>query len=214
MTEEQLAIRAGQGDNTAFADLAERMRPLIVSIARGYYAPGLELDDLHQAALIGLWRGCVAYDPDRQPANRNFSAFAAMCMHRSLATAVKLALAGKHRILDDALRLDHPLGADADETLGSITAIQQLSPFDALDQRHTVRVLVAAILDDLTDLERESLLGRLNGETYLETEARIQRFDGDRPGRAAYGPVKVVDNALSRARAKLRRIVENGEAAA
>ena len=53
VTDAFLAARAAEGDEAAFAELARRYRPLIVSVAVGP-PPGLEFEDLRQEALIAL----------------------------------------------------------------------------------------------------------------------------------------------------------------
>lgn len=208
MTKERLARLAGSGDDAAFRRLAEQMQPLIYSTTRRFYAPGLDRNDVHQAAMVGLWNACRDYDLE---AGSSFASFAVMCIRRSVITAVKTATRGKHRIHTDALRLDRPLGEDAADDVGKtfhdVVASREATMFERLEQRDRVRAIVAAIRTELTPLERESLVGfAFNGESYGEIEGRIAAFDGDRPGRAA-GPVKVVDNALVRARLKLRRVV-------
>jgi RNA polymerase sporulation-specific sigma factor len=208
VTEEQLAIRVGAGDSQAFEELGGRMHGLIRSIARRYYAPGLDRDDLFQAGLVGLWRGCLAYNPELRRAGTHFhfTPFAVMCIDRSIQTSVKTALRLKHEVVSRAISLDGPAGASDDDPQALHEAVpsRALSAHELLEQREEVRKVLDAI-PMLTALERESLIGFVfNGESYEEIEARIVEFDGDRPGRAAYSPIKVVDNALSRARWKIR----------
>lgn len=200
-------IRAGTGDQDAFAELALRMRALVYSIAARYYAPGLDRDDLFQVGLIGLWKGSRAYKPALQRGDRNVTAFLAMCVHRNLKSEIKRAKRNKEQVFSDALRLDAPPTVDPDSGADIHGAIASTAPsaHALLEQREDIRGLLDIITNDLTDLERESLVGHVfNGESYADIEARIAAFDADRPGRALYGPVKVVDNAISRARLKIR----------
>lgn len=205
MNEEQLAIRAGTGDPDAFAELAARMHGLVRSIAARYYAPGLDHADLLQIGFVGLWKGCRNYRSELQGPDRNVVAFLAMCVHRNLKSEVKTAKRLKHQALAEAVSLDAPAGdPDSETDLHGAVASTGLSAHELLEQREDLRTLLDTIRG-LTPLERESLIGVVfNGESYLDVEARIVAFDGDRPGRAAYGPARVVDNALSRARSKIR----------
>ena len=60
----ELAARVVKGDGDAFAELAERYDWLIGWITRRPI-PGLEREDEHQEALIGLLTACRDYDPAR-----------------------------------------------------------------------------------------------------------------------------------------------------
>ncbi len=60
--DEFLAARASRGDGAAFAELARRYRPLIVSASK-IRAAGLEFEDLRQEALIGLFVACRKCNP-------------------------------------------------------------------------------------------------------------------------------------------------------
>lgn len=203
MTEEQLAIRAGAGDNDAFDELARRLKRLVWAIASKYYAPGYERDDLRQAALLGLWKGCRTYQPELLPAGGNFEAFIAMCMHRNVQTTVTTATRLKQQVLAHALRLDAPPTVEPDShDLHDAVASTQPSAYELMEQRERIRSLVDAIAG-LTELERESLVGFVfRGESYLEIEQRF--FDIKRaPGEKA----KIVDNAIERARRKLRPLI-------
>jgi len=196
VTNEQLAIAAGRGDEEAFARLVRALRPLIWTITRRYFAPGLEADDLYQAAVIGVWDGCRSFDPARAR-HSDFDGFAAMCVKRRLATAVKTALRDKHRILDGALRFEHSLdetGAEA-STLHDVVASRAPSPLEQLVHRGDVATIVGAVRG-MSELERAAVVGRAIGETYRETEQRLG-ISG------MGGTVKSVDNALQRARVKL-----------
>jgi len=92
-----LARRAAAGDDVAFAELARRYRPLI-----RYYsveAPaGIDVDDLRQAALLGLLDTCRKHDPAKGP----FRALAKSNVRSRVNAARKHARALKHRLLSDA----------------------------------------------------------------------------------------------------------------
>lgn len=183
-------MRAAAGDETAFGQLRARHRGLIFGIAAKRYAPGVGRDDFAQEALIGFWDAVVSYDPAwRVP----FGAFAQLVVTREVNDALKRALRQKHRVLSDALSFDHPLaGSDGDDgaTLAEIVPSGAVSAFERLHQRGEVAAVVDAV-QRMSPLERESVVGRVMGESYFETSARL----GSKP--------KKVDNALQRARVKV-----------
>src|SRR5215207_3076076 len=66
ITDAFLAARTADGDEAAFAELARRYRPLMVSAAVGA-PPGLDREDLRQEALLALLATCVVYDRSKGP---------------------------------------------------------------------------------------------------------------------------------------------------
>jgi transposase len=94
-----LAARAAEGDQAAFAELARRYRPLMISVAIGP-PPGWEIEDLRQEALLALLATCSVYDRAKGP----FPALARRNVHRRVNNARHAARALKHCMLSDALR--------------------------------------------------------------------------------------------------------------
>jgi hypothetical protein len=94
-----LAARAADGDEAAFAELAFRYRRLIDHMSAGPPA-GVEVDDLRQAALLGLLDTCYRHDPAK-------GAFAALARRNVRQRVVKARMHGralKHRPLSEAVR--------------------------------------------------------------------------------------------------------------
>lgn len=195
MTDEQLATLAAAGDELAFRELRNRHRGLIFGIVAKRWAPGLTADDFAQESQIAFWDAVVSYEP---ASGVPFGAFANLVVTRKVDSALKLALRQKHRVLSDALSFDQPLsGSDGDDgaSLAELVPSREPSVVEQLHQRGEVAAVVDAVAA-LSPLERESLIGRAIGESYLETEARIGiAGDGTKP--------KSVDNALQRARSKI-----------
>lgn len=195
----QLALRSAAGDEGAFAELAGEMKGAVRAAAARYYAPGLDAEDLRQAALVGLWKGCRTYDPAKA-ATADFAAFAGLCMKRNVITAVKTATRLKHAVLATSLSLDDAReGADGDASTlhDTLADRRQLEPHVELELRGDLDAIAATIRDDLSPLERDALLAFANGATYAEIRARRGNVSA-----------KGVDNAIQRARAKMRRANE------
>lgn len=136
-------------------------RPIAYAIARDYFIPGADRDDVRQEALIGLWIAARAYKKEKGP----FPAFARVVVQRHLKDRVKAANRPKARLLTDADRTAEIADRTADET------DTQLS-------------LLVDALPTLSELERRALAASLNGQPITS---------------------KQQDNALQRARTKLRR---------
>jgi RNA polymerase sigma-H factor len=184
---------AAAGDERAFAQLASRFGGIARLIADRFYARGLEREDLRQVALIALWEACKRYDSSVVP-DGSFVGFAAICMRRKVISAVQDAQRKKQALLSDAADLDVDV------------PVRGLSPIEVLVRREELQAVLAAV-GTLTELERASLIGRAVGERMLQTEARL----GIAP--APDGRPKSVDNALQRARLKIRRALNDGLAA-
>lgn len=152
-------------------------------ISREFYFPGGDRDDVEQEALIALWIASRDYEPDRG----TFKAFATLVIRRRLASCLKTAGRDKHRPLNLSVRtMVDPDGGETRPIAEILPHLHQV--VDVAEGREQLALLTAAIETDLTDFERECVLGIASGYDYLDL-----------------GPYKKVDNALFRARKKLRR---------
>jgi|SRR5215207_847829 len=99
ITDAFLAARTADGDEAAFAELARRYRPLMVSAAVGA-PPGLDREDLRQEALLALLATCVVYDRSKGP----FAGLACRNVRRSVNKARHAARVQASRALGRAAR--------------------------------------------------------------------------------------------------------------
>ncbi len=157
-------------------------RGLALAIADGYTLPGSDRDDVRQEALIALWVAATDWRPD---GGASFPTFARMVVRRRLDTCLKLATRRKHEPLNRAVTV----ALDPD---GEPAAIVDLLPHlhqvtDRVEGREQLAAVIRCIRDDLSAVERRAVVGIASGLSYVEI-----------------GPWKAVDNALARARRKLR----------
>lgn len=208
MTDEQLAARAHNGDQAAAEALIGRHVELAYAIASAWFDSGGDRDDVRQEALIGACKAVRDYRPGH---GTTFRSFLGICVRRHLIDATRATNRGKHQTLTYAQR--HAINDDG-ETIDIVDLLEarNTDPCDLLALRDDVATVVRIVRHELSPLERIALLGVANGATYEEIEASLLADgDGDRPGRAKYSPIKVVDNAITRARRKIS--VALGEAA-
>lgn len=159
-----------------------KYRPLALRIAGGYYLPGAERQDVEQEALIGLWVASCEWKPD---GGASFTSFARLVITRRLDTCVRLAHRDKHQVLNGSVRefvTDDGFSVDAAEALPCLHQVT-----DRVEDREQLRAVLRAIEHDLSDLERHCVIGIAQGLSYAEIGLPSQ-----------------VDNALMRARRKLR----------
>ena len=108
-----LIQRARENDSEAFGELFRRYRVRLFGLARRYFAPGSDRDDLIQEATIGFFKAIRDFKGDRG----TFGAFAELCVRRQVITLIKAATRQKHAALNWATSLDAPAFADSEEPL-------------------------------------------------------------------------------------------------
>lgn len=192
-SDKRLALQAAAGNDVAFGELARRAEPMLRAEMRGYFLPGGDVDDLHQAALCGLYSACLAYDGQRP-----FGPLARTCVHRAIVDALKMAKAKKHTVLNTSARLESPAAAgDSTLTLADVIA----DPRDHEERQHAraqLRVLARALPTALSQTESRVLARVLDGATLAQAGADL-----------AGGGAKVADNAMQRTRRKAREVLRD-----
>lgn len=157
-----------------------RNRPLARRIARSFNWPGAEPDDVEQEALIALWEAASTYDPEK---GATFQTFATLVVKRHLADSLRHARTGKHRLLNESVRVFTRDGETGD--VGALLPhLHQVS--DRVEEREELLRLLTLIAL-LPEKQRYVVLGVASGLSYAEM-----------------GGAKQVDNRLARARRKLR----------
>ena len=91
-------------DRAAVNELLGRHEGLILSVARRYFVPGGDHEDVRQQAMIGFWKAVRDFSAG---AGASFPSFARTCMQRQVITAVKAANRMKHSPLNESDRIAH-----------------------------------------------------------------------------------------------------------
>ncbi len=172
----ELVEQARMGDEAAIAGVIARMMPAIRYSAAGAIGPGMELEDAVQEGIIGLFRALKSYDESR---GASFETYAVSCIQHAQLAAKRAAGRKKHLPLNSSVPLEENTPAPGPEELAIAN-----ERYEGWMRRMETR---------LSALEREVLGLYLQGLSYQAIGTRL--------GRSA----KSVENALSRARAKLRQ---------
>ena len=159
---------------------------------------GADRDDLIQEGMIGLYNAVRDYDAGR---DASFYTFADLCVSRQMYKAVEAGNRKKHAPLNSYVSIyDDEKGSDASgdgsALLEKILSETGKSPEDMVIDREQTQILEQKIYDSLSDFERKVLNLRLTGLEYTDI-ARILGRDA-----------KSTDNALSRIKAKVRKILQ------
>jgi RNA polymerase sporulation-specific sigma factor len=193
--ETELVQRARLGDDTAVDELLRRYRTLARNKARSYFLVGGDHDDVVQEGMIGVFKAIRDYDPTQ---GASFRTFADVCVTRQLISAVKSATRLKHGPLSGSVSLDRPVDHEEGTSLGDVLpAAASADPAASVVSAEEVRALQQHFDEVLTDLEQQVLRHHVEGKSYDEIAAMLQRH------------VKSVDNALQRIKRKLQTHLED-----
>src|SRR3954447_13549059 len=132
-----LAARAANGDSDAYAELARRYAGLIRQATR-HPAYGLTREELRQEALLGLFEACRAYEPGGR---HRFGGVATVRVRHRVTEARKIAGRLKHRLLTEALGIDHPARGQQARSFSEQLASDREDPARIVELREELREL-------------------------------------------------------------------------
>lgn len=159
----------------------EQYLPLVRSRANAFRQSGIDTDDLFQEGVIGLIYAMRAFD---ETLGASFETFAYVCITNRLKNAV--AAAGK---ISSAESLENSL-------LPGLLPLEahKEDPQEILVSREGVQQWLDNVKNRLSVFEQRAIRLYLSGYSYQEMAASLQ------------STTKAVDNALWRAKKKLRRL--------
>lgn len=173
----QLCAKALQGDQTALAKIISQMMPTIRRGAMEAVCPGLDFEDAQQEGLIGLFGALQSYDPQ---GGASFPTYAAVCIRNAQWSARRAAVRKKHAPLNDSVPLTEQEYIPGPEE----QLLEQEAYSSTMEQVNTL----------LSPLEKLVIGLRLDGLAPRQIAQRLNL------------PPKSVENALTRARRKLRQL--------
>jgi RNA polymerase sporulation-specific sigma factor len=189
-TDNELVVRAREGDSPALDALLERHRRLVRAKARSYFLVGADFDDVEQEGLIGLYKAVRDFQPAHGVA---FRAFAELCVTRQIITAIKAASRRKHEPLNQYVSLSAGRASEDawERTFELFVDPDGSDPADRVVSSERVAAMRNALTAMLSALEVEVLTLYMQGRSYREISEQLGRR------------VKSIDNALQRVKAKL-----------
>lgn len=191
-----LILKVRAGDEEARDSLVVKYIPMVKYIIRNYYSAFLDFEDLLQEGLIGLLSAIGEYKPEEYDVK--FSSFAYICIIRRVYNVIKQTTGNKHRLLNEATSLQTPVGGDDSRTiLDFISAgVGTFDPELAFEDKYANEVISEVLRNHLSLLEYAVIIRLLKGYSAREIEEEI-----------GVG-LKVIDNARTRVRSKLRRLLD------
>lgn len=189
MTDEELILRAQNGDEDALNTLLKKYKSLINQISRSYFLIGGDVEDIIQEGMIGLYKAIKNYTTKK---NASFKTFATTCIKNQIQTAIKVASSEKNKVLSSALSLTEEADDEDEESTGDVLVPSPLPPPDDLIiEKEEFNQTYDKIKKILSPLEIKVLNYYLQGFSYNEISEKSNLNK------------KSIDNALSRIKTKL-----------
>jgi RNA polymerase sporulation-specific sigma factor len=188
---------AQNGRRDAAEHILYKYRNLVRSKVKSFFLVGAEREDLLQVGMIGLWQAIIDYRHDKAT---SFPAFAKVCIHRHIITAIKAATRQKQLPLNMSLSLEVPADEDSTEwNMGDvIQASHEMDPEDLILRTEDTRRLRTLLFQMLSEFEWQVLSGYEMGKSYREIAVELQC------------KTKSVDNALMRIKRKVTAASDEG----
>ena len=190
MTDEELVLKAQQGDQTAMNEILTKYKSLVTKISRHYFLIGGDVEDLIQEGMIGLYQAIQGF---KRGKNATFKTFAVTCIKHKVYNTIKKASSEKNTILSHALSISEQEDFDDEGNSMEIVLSSDAPKSDELViEKENAIELIDKIKENLSPLEQEVLVLYLKGYSYKE----ISQLSNT--------PKKSVDNALTRIKSKLQ----------
>jgi RNA polymerase sporulation-specific sigma factor len=182
-TDEQLVIKAQNGDKQAEETLLLRYRNLVRYCARKFFLVGGETEDLIQEGMMGLFQAVSAYK--EKDGGARFKNFAYLCVSRRIIDAVKASARKKNVPISQCVPM-----VEAD------WAVSELNPEDMLILRDDRREFRQKMSRALSDFEFKVTSMYMDGMSCSEICEATGKSE------------KSIDNAIQRSKRKLQEILK------
>lgn len=194
MTDNDVVQLAQAGDGEATEYLLHKYAGLVRAKLKSYFLLGAEKEDLQQVGMLGLWEAVMDFRCDREV---SFRCFAQMCVQRELITAIKAATRQRQLPLNSSLSLDACVYDDSPEKCLSdlLPCTRNKDPEDQWTDNESASWLRQSIRQRLSPFEWRVFRAYLEGMSYSEVADRLGC------------KVKSIDNALTRIRRKLAKVI-------
>ncbi len=164
--------------------LLQRYKNLVRSKAHGFFLAGGDAEDLMQEGMLGLYDAILAYDAQKKS---SFRTFASACIVHKIMDAVRLDCGKKNAPLNNYISF-------ADDGYAGLSFSS--GPEETVILEESTRELLAKISSVLSDFEYRIIRMYMDGMNLAQIAESIQK------------PTKSVDNALQRAKKKLKTLFD------
>jgi RNA polymerase sigma factor (sigma-70 family) len=191
------AARAHPRDQHAMSLLLHTFWPIARALARrADIPPGVDRDDIEQAALSGVLGAIETWKPGRV----SLATYVGICAGNAVKNALKKARAARNRPITRAVSLDALAELGREPACRTHRGRATTDPLDIVIINEEIDAITAAV-PTLTDKEKTCWLGDLNGRSHADLAA------------SSGATKRAVATAIDRARKKLKAAKENGSSA-
>lgn len=173
-------VSLAKSDKSASAVLLSRYSRLIFIKSEIFSRPGIDSDDLYQEGLLSLLKAIDSFDPDK---GAKFSTFAEVCIVNRMRTV------SRKNIRDISVS-----GSIDDEDTAELPSVEE-TPESIFFYKEFFSQLWESICSELSPAELRTLTLCVGGLSYKEAAEKMNTTE------------KAVDNAMQRARRKIRAIM-------
>lgn len=191
----ELLKQTRSGQEAARDDLVRKYVPMVRHIVRAT-APGLpgsEFEDLMQDGLLGLLDAIRQYDLGKPGVK--FSSFAYLCVIRKIYNSLRRQTSSKQRALNQAISLYSYVDREETRMVLDVLAGDYVDPEAVVENQWASARVEQVLRSHLSMLE------------YAVTALLLRGYTTGEIGRAMGLDPKSVDNARTRVKAKLRRLL-------
>jgi len=198
-SDEELIVRIKDGESEIADYIIQKYKNLVRKITKSMHILGGDKDDLIQEGMIGLYKAIRDYDSGR---DASFMTFAEICVQRQLFTAIQASNRKKHTPLNEYVSIYSDGGenddGDSEAMLVNVLCnVTDQTPEQALINRELLDEIDRFMDEELSPIERQVIKLSMTGMTSAEA-ARVLGRDA-----------KSTDNALSRAKSKLKKVLRS-----
>lgn len=178
MTSEALVAEIKSGNDGAFNELAVRFSKTVMALSAKYFSVSLTREDWFQEGMIGLLTAVRSYNESRGTA---FATYATVCITNRLSSVCRRVAGNANAPLDESLEF-------TDSVVPPAASVEE--SYISSEYRSFISEKFFSIL---SEAERKVIGFYIAGYSYQEIAARLDMTE------------KAVDNALCRAKAKLKK---------
>ena len=188
-----LLQKAKNGDDKSLDCLLNSFKPMVSSIARGYFLVGGDEEDLMQEGMIGLYKAIEGY---KESSKTTFSTFAYLCIKRQVQNTIRASLRKERAKLNDYLSITNQgMIALEDKNSGIYLLSDELNPEESYIDREEKKELSDIIKKELSEFEFNVLFLYLKGFNHSDISQKLSK------------DVKSISNAIARIKQKLQNVL-------
>lgn len=180
-TDEEVLYAFRGGDKAAGEELLFRYKNKVLSIARRFFLAGSDTEDLVQEGMCGLYSAMLSFE-----GQSGFSSYAYACIKNRILDAIKKSGSNKNLALNGFISI-----SEDEQVVGEV-----YSPEEALIDDESKTEFMNKMKNELSSLEYRAICMYIDGSTMAEISSALG---------VTY---KQTDNAIARAKKKLRNLFE------